>query len=155
MHHRSRYDWLTPFLVRSFEILERIDLGLNLKTNFLADFCSRSVLSQLMVASALDYSGNRCPTSAASKKVVDSKSFYNFEYLWRQIVTNWLENSQFFRLFRCLWHGINRIWNGMKSKNFNRKQKIRLQVLEFEFFFKFDCRFNHFFDFRFQNLKNL
>ena len=70
--------WSTPFLERSFEILERIDLGLNLKTNFLADFCSRSVLFQMMVASVLDYSGNRCPTSAVSKILVHPKSFLFF-----------------------------------------------------------------------------
>ena len=68
-------------------------------------------------------------------------------------MTNRLKNSQFFRLFGCLWKSINRIWNGMKSKNFNRKQKIRLQVFEFEFFFEFDRWFDHFFNFRFQNLK--
>ena len=153
--HLAETTALTPFLVRSFEILERIALGLNLKTNFLADFWSRSVLFQLMVASILDYSGNRYPTSVVSKIEIIWSHLYWLDYLWSQIMTNRLKNSQFFRLFGCFWDRIKRIWNGMKSKNFNGEQKIRLQVFEFEFFFEFDCWLDHFFNFRFQNLKQV
>lgn len=79
--------------------------------------------------------------------------FHYSSHLWSQIMANRLENSKFFRLFWCLWDGIESIWNCMKAKNFYREQEIWFQIFEFEFFFEFDCWLDHFFDFRFQNLK--